>query len=201
VCGVPAFFALTAHSPERIAKNWIPNINKYLNWYESAYAPLLERLESVDIPANILFDSNILDSDTVSTEKMLDTVATVLPQICDVCLCILELNSHKKTLTTNIGYLETGVRAESHSCYELIRAIESCDAGAYAEAYVKLGQMYRKYELQGHRKEMLLLLEPIAPQWVAAIKSRDGVHGSNVGPDTIELAWKWKQLFPNGYAK
>ena len=41
---------------------------------------------------------------------------------------------------------------------------------------------------------MMLKLEPVAPQWAAAIKNREGIHASNVVPDTIEMAWKWKQL-------
>ena len=50
------------------------------------------------------------------------------------------------------------------------------------------------FRSQQHRKEMLLRLEPIAPQWAAAISNREGIHGSYVVPGTIDVAWKWKQL-------
>lgn len=54
--------------------------------------------------------------------------------------------------------------------------------------------MYGKYALQRSRIEMLNILKPIAPQWADAIQNRDGIHGSDTVPDTIEDAWKWKQL-------
>ena len=42
--------------------------------------------------------------------------------------------------------------------------------------------------------EMLNILKPLAPQWADAIQNRDGIHGLDTVPDTIEDAWKWKQL-------
>ncbi|MCZ9313211.1 MAG: AAA domain-containing protein [Methanocorpusculum sp.] len=192
--GVPVFSELDLQEPERIAKNWIPNIHKYLNWYEDTYGPLLEKLKAVSIPANVLFDADALDSDVIATEKKLVTISTELPKICDICLNILDLNFHRNILETNIGTLSEGCCAESRSCNDLINAIKSADVDTYTDAYSILGQVYGKYELQEHRKEMLLRLEHIAPQWATAIKMRDGIHGSNVVPNTIEQAWKWKQL-------
>ena len=34
VYGVPVFLELSPQSPERIAKNWVPQIRKYLDWYD-----------------------------------------------------------------------------------------------------------------------------------------------------------------------
>lgn len=192
--GVPEFFALSTQEPERIARNWIPQIEKYLDWYEKAYEPLLIKLRAVGIPANILFDYNSLDSDSVATEKKLATVSVEIPEICDAYSCIVEQEHNRDVFTNNIRALEKGRRAESNVCRNVINAIESRDADAYSDAFADLGKMYHKYELQQHRREMLLRLEPVAPQWAAAIRDRVGVHGTNVVPETIEMAWKWKQL-------
>ena len=194
VYGVPGFFELSSQAPERIAKNWIPQIRKYLDWYENSYAPLLTRLNSVGIPANTLFGYDTLDSDSVATEKKLATVSAVLPEICDICSCIVEQEHNNSVFNANIHTLEKGSRSESRICHSVVKAIESRDADAYADAFSNLGQMYRKHELQQHRKELLLRLEPVAPQWAAAISNREGIHGAYVVPDTIEAAWKWKQL-------
>lgn len=194
VYGLPGFLELSPQSPERIAKNWIPQIRKYLDWYENSYAPLLARLDSISVPANILFGYDTLDSDLVATEKKLTTVSTILPEICDICSCIVEQEHQNSVFDANIHTLKKGSRKESGTCRSVVEAIENRDASAYADAVSNLEQMHRKYELQQHRKEMLLRLEPIAPQWAAAINKREGIHGLYVVPDTIEAAWKWKQL-------
>lgn len=194
VHGIPSFFELDAKEPERIAKNWIPRIQKYLNWYRNAYTPLMEKLDALGIPANILFEENALDSDERAAEKTLTTVATVLPEICDSCLYILEQEHNRGSLNENIRLLEKGNRAESSTCRSVVMAIKNRNVDAYTEAFSNLDRMYQKYALRKHREEMLLRLEPIAPQWAAAIKNREGIHGSQTVPNTIELAWKWKQL-------
>lgn len=194
VHGVPGFYDLDRREPERIAKNWIFNIQKYLGWYENEYHSLLTKINAVGLSADILFEKNTLDSDTIATEKKLAAVSSVLPEICDICYYIWELERFNHILETNIMTLKKGRRAESDCCYQVIKSIQNEDPDAYSEAYSKLGQLYKKYELQQHRKEMLMRLEPIAPQWAEAIRNRDGIHGANIVPDTIELAWKWKLL-------
>lgn len=192
--GVPAFFDLDAYEPERVAKNMIPLIKKSLKWYEKEYNSLLTKIDAVGLSASALFDQNTLDSDAIATEKKLTVVSSVLPDICDICYCILMLEHFNNILESNISALKKGRRSESSCCYNVIKSIASENLDAYSDAYSKLGQTYKKYELQRHRKEMLIRLQPIAPQWADAIRNRDGVHGASVVPDTIELAWKWKQL-------
>jgi hypothetical protein len=46
VHGVPGFYDLDIREPERIAKNWIPNIQKYLGWYENEYHSLLTKINA-----------------------------------------------------------------------------------------------------------------------------------------------------------
>lgn len=191
---VPEFFELSPQNPERIAKNWIPQMQKYLDWYKNAYESLLTRLQTVGIPANVIFDYNSLDSDAIATEKKLAAVSTVLPELCDICSCIVEEEYNNSIFAVNIRTLEKGNRTESSTCRNIIKAIENRDSDAYSDAFTNLGKMYQKYELQQHRKEMLLRLEPVAPQWAAAIRNRTGIHSANVVPETIEMAWKWKQL-------
>lgn len=79
-------------------------------------------------------------------------------------------------------------------CTALASAITDGDAQKYMDTFSLLEEMYGKYALQRSRIEMLNILKPIAPQWADAIQNRDGIHGSDTVPDTIEDAWKWKQL-------
>lgn len=53
--------------------------------------------------------------------------------------------------------------------------------------------LYEKYDLQQKRENLIKKISPVAPQWAEAIKTRDGIHGENIVPSTIEDAWRWKQ--------
>ena len=192
--GIPSFMELDVQYPEHIAQRWIPFIQTYLDWYQNAYAPLLERLESVGIPASTLFGESPLDSDVIATEKKLIAVSIELPVICDICSCYITYREYSERTEYNIDLLRKGPRAESHTCQSVIDAILSGDIREFAEAHSELSRIYQKYALQKHRYDMLRILERIAPQWAEAIENREGIHGLPKLPETIEEAWKWKQL-------
>lgn len=73
----------------------------------------MTRLDAVGIPANILFGYDTLDSDSVATEKKLTTVSTVLPEICDICSCIVEQEHNNSVFDTNIHTLEKVAEAKA----------------------------------------------------------------------------------------
>ncbi len=191
---IPHFTELDPSAPERIALNWIPVIKRYLNWYQTDYSVLLEHLRGVNIDADRLFASNALDSETVATEKILETIITDIPVICDACRAVLLLDRCQQSLTRNQLILENGSRCNSSICHNISLANSSRNVLEYDTAYISLCRVFEKYDLQAKRREWLARLEPIAPQWAAAIQNREGVHGIAILPDTIDEAWKWKQL-------
>ena len=192
--GVPAFYTLDESTPERIANNWIPEIKVYLDWYKNEYGTLLAHLDAVGIPSAVLFASDPLDSDVVATSKILSTVSEELPDICDICLNTLIANECKVSLLQNKTVLQRGKRSESYICNNIVSANDAGDYDAYAEAYTMLENMYQKYELRQSRDELLQRMEIIAPQWAAAIRNRNGIHGECTVPETIQDAWRWKQF-------
>ena len=192
--GVSEFFELSPEAPEGIAKNWIIQIEKYLDFYENAYEPLMQRLEIVGIPFNVIFDDNPLDSEYASAEKKFETISVVIPEICDICNYVVTQGRNNNVFASNIQILKMGKRAESVVCQNLINAIESRDVDEYSDAFTNLSKMYQKYELREQREKMLSKLESVAPQWTEAISNRTGIHGTNIVPESIEMAWKWKQL-------
>ena len=194
VHGIPAFFTLSAQSPELIAQNWIPVILTYLDWYRNTYTPLVALLARFRIPEDILFDIDPLDSDVVETEKKLSVVCNEIPIICDICSLVLAVEEKEKTIDDNLLLLQLRSRNQSAICKQAVSAIEAGNAEAYAGAYAAIAAMYNKYALQQHRNDLLLKLEPVAPQWAAAIRNREDIHGAAVLPDTIDEAWKWKQF-------
>lgn len=191
---VPNFFDLDRQYPERIAKNWIADIQTYLDWYQTIYSPLSAQLNTLGISENILYDIKPSDSDLTVTEKKLTTTANELPVICDICKNIINLTQLEHSLAEQVTILQKSTRKESHTCLQVVNAIHSGNTTEYANSYVELLRMYQKYDAQRQRQSTLSKIAEIAPQWASAIKNREGIHGSKTVPSTIEDAWKWKQL-------
>lgn len=192
---VPTFNELDRDEPEKIASNWIELIEKYLNWYSTDYEPLLGKLTSVGIPIDVLFRKNILDSELTATDKILTCVERVIPEICNACIFISKSLAYHSALDKQKNILTSGKRGSSSICKALVSAINEGNSAAYSDAYAALERMYEKYELQRSRNEALKILEPVAPQWADAIRTREGLHGACTVPSNIDDAWKWKQLF------
>ena len=192
---VPKFYELDSDNQECIAGNWIPLIQKYLNWYQKAYQPLLDKLVAVGIPSDIIFEVNPLNSDIVATDKILSAVENVIPVICDVLIAVIEAEKYLMAINKTKLVLLSGKRGNSRVCVAILSAIAQGNTGEYARTYADLQHMYEKYALQSNRAEALKILEPIAPQWAEAIRERNGIHGQFIVPSDIEDAWKWKQLY------
>ncbi len=192
--GVPQFSALDKCSPERIARNWISGITKYLNWYQTDYALLADYLDKIGISTDSLFSTDALDSEVITTEKILRTVSTDIPTICNACRAVLDISRCEQTLARNQQILEEATNRGSTICHSLSLANSGQNIALYNSTYILLNKMYEKYDLQSKRRKYLSILEPVAPQWANAIKNRIGIHGSSALPATIEDAWKWKQL-------
>ncbi len=191
---IPKFLELDTDHQENIANNFIPYIQKYLDWYTNNYQLLMDKLAACGLPADKIFSISTLDSDLIATDKILSAVEGIIPELCNAFEAVdkakvqLGMLNHQKTA------LEAGKRGGSKYCIGVLNAINTSDTVAYAESYAALGAMYAKYKIQNDRIEMLKILEPVAPQWADAIRSRIGIHGEFTIPSTIEDAWKWKQL-------
>ncbi len=191
---IPKFIDLDDCNQERIASKWIPTIKKYLDWNDSEYQPLLDKLQLSGFPADVIFSSNNLDSELVATDKILSAVEKIVPLLCEACTTVRILEEQAAVIEDIKNILALGERKCSKYCVAVLDAIERNDRHAYYEAYAALSKMYRKYKLQHDRAAMLNLLSPIAPSWAEAIKNRVGIHGEFTVPENIEDAWKWKQL-------
>lgn len=192
--GVPTFFNLDGESPERIARNWIPMIQTYLNWYQNDYAKLTELLLAAGLPPAQIFGTTTLDSDLTATSKILDAIQQTIPNLCEVCCLILEAGEKEEVLQQNKRILLSGKRITSKLCAALSNALFNGNVQQYADAFSALEKMYEKYALLRSRDDMLASLKSVAPQWADAVQNRKGIHGEEAVPNTIEDAWKWKQL-------
>ena len=192
--GVMSFMELDRHDPERTAANWTAPMERYLNWYGDAFVPLRDRLRAVQIPESAVFGITELDSKLTATDKILNAVSRDIPAICELALAILELRDYENQLDRAKAALQSGGRVASDLCTAAADAIEAGDPAKYADCCADLERMCEKYALRRRRKDLLGRLRIAAPQWAEDIQRRKGIHGEGQMPDTVEDAWKWKQL-------
>lgn len=193
--GIPPFFALDAVHPETAAKNWIPKIERTLDWYQTDYRHLIDLMNNAALPVDVLLATDELASDFASMERALDAIDGILPAICDACLAAHQIIEPTEKINHTQQILSRGQRPHSKICQAVAGALKAGNSSGYADALVSLEAMYIKYDLQSKRGDLLRALKPYAPEWAEAIRSRSDIHGRAVVPETIEDAWKWKQLF------
>lgn len=193
--GVPAFYDLDASEPERIAANYIPYIQRCLDWFQKEYEALTMRMSAVGLPCDMIFQRNVLDSEIVSAEKVLAAIGNTIPRICDAFDVVLTIADVQKELEKNRNVLQAGKRIYSTVCKALLLATERFDPHAYRDSFAFLEETYAKTSLRAKRENYLNRLAPVAPQWADAIRTRNGIHGADTVPNDIEDAWKWKQYY------
>lgn len=192
---VLSFYELDKNEPERIAANMIPLIKRYLDWYNTDYEVLIDKLTNAGIFRDALFQTNVFDSELVKIEKIFMCVEQIIPEICDVCIAVVKSSDCCSSLSLQKNKLISGKRGSSNICRALVSALDEGNCAVYANAYAALENMYEKYDIQHNRDKALKILEPVASQWADAIRMRRGIHGHSSVPDDIDDAWKWKQLY------
>lgn len=193
--GMPKFYDLAQEAPERVAVNYIPLIQRYLDLFKNEYKVLTEYMEAAGLPCNVVFQHNPIDSDVEASEKILSALENEIPKLCDIFEAVKSISDIQAEVQKTKNSLQVGRRVDSEVCRAIILALEAYDTYAYKEAYVILQNTYAKIRLKQKREEYIARLAPIAPQWATAIRNRDGVHGNATVPSNIEDAWRWKQYY------
>ena len=191
---IPDFMSLDKYNPERVAKNFIPKIEKCLDWYQKDYKLLAEKIGAVGFPSGLIFAFGDLDSDIVKVEKIINAAGNIIPQLCNICRNILKLQKSQSEFEVLCESFETLKKETGDVCSNLMKAVSERDPDAYGKAFARLKEVYEKSDILKKRTEMLEKLKEAAPEWAAAIAAREGIHGLPTVPDNVEGAWKWKRL-------
>lgn len=192
--GMPQFKALDTETPEQIAEQWIPAINRYLDWYENEYDVLLKELEEAAIPSTPLFQTNALDSELVAICKIMDTIEKTLPKLAAMLLHVFSVYTAQKELDSTATALLYDEKKHGMYATLMRSAIAEKNVEAYCDAYREFERLYAKLSLKKTREDLLSKLALDAPEWAEAIKLRKDIHGQAEVPENIRAAWKWKQL-------
>ncbi len=91
-------------------------------------------------------------------------------------------------------YLKSAERSSSNPIWGALRqALVERDERAYEQALEQLTRWESLAPLARRRRELLDLLEPVAPAWVDAIRERSKVHGRTQVPGNVATAWEHRQ--------
>ena len=90
--GSPAFAALGTE-PEEICEQRIPNIRRYLDWYQNEYAQFMSLIDAAGLNSDVLLDYSDLDSDRVRTEKVLKSIYDIVPLYIQAAELFIHLNA------------------------------------------------------------------------------------------------------------
>lgn len=191
--GMPMFNALDDDHPERIAGNLIPEINKYLSWYQDEFPNVQNVLHELGISQTQLFAPSPLDTEIVEMKKVLNSVSRILPMISTVIDCFLEDAKIEALIDRTYATVTDGSRAKSKLCNDLLKAVQSRSGNAYQYAYQAYKEVYDKQTIRKKRIILLEKLKKVAPDWSLSIQNRDRQHGMDIVPSNIEEAWLWKQ--------
>lgn len=194
ICNEPRFEDLDALEPERIAKNWIYDIQRSLDWYKVEFPTLVRRLEDAHIVCQDIFGVSNQDSDAKKVESVFETARTKIPDMCEVINLVKKRSVNQQKLADDRSVLQGNKHLGSNTCLKLAEANREENSQKYEEAFEKLSALYSKKEALAKREELLDRLAAVAPKWADAIRNRQGVYGDSTVPIHIEDAWKWKQL-------
>jgi very-short-patch-repair endonuclease len=191
--GSPDFNNL-GNDPEEVCLQRVPNIQRYLTWYQNEYAEMLNLVKSAGLNSSFIFRYTDLDSELIKTEKALRAIHDVIPLYIQVIMAFISLRGISARKKISASVLLEDKRKFSTICSAMHSALQAELVEQYNQGYRRLSQQFEKYTLQAQRSELIKKLEPYAPDWAAVITERDGIHGNPSCPDTIEEAWKWKQF-------
>jgi superfamily I DNA and/or RNA helicase len=191
---LPSFFELDLHEPERICKNMIPQIKRYLDWYTNEYDYLIKLTDLAGFDTEKVFVFSELDTEVITIRKLLEAVNNDLKKYIIVAEKHISIFNLSKIVSESLEKLRLNQRKNSKICSRLYTVIENEDYNEYFEAYKDLTILYNKHIDAENRKVLLDKLETFAPEWSYAIKERNGIFGDIKAPENIMQAWKWKQF-------
>ena len=193
--GISRFYELDTDNQEMIADKYIRTIKRYLEWYDSDYIILADKLRLLGIPKETVLDEDELDPDATHINKALNAIDRTIPDICEVLSTLVKSENDSRSIKLTLNNLTAGKRGNSQICKAMVSDISGSDTEAYSNHYAELSEIYSKNVMRNRRSMMLKTLDPVAPEWADAIRKREGMHGQFTVPDNIEDAWKWKQFF------
>lgn len=184
--------------PESICRQFIPDIERCLSWYQQTWEPLINRLKAEGFDWDVFLAEVPIDLSQFGGLRRLQVAATkYLPPIIHSRIKKLRLAEIEGALVSLRRTLEsTLAQSNKHQgvVTDLLDAVRQGNPEAYARAFSRLAALWVKRKDLDRREQLLEKLERVAPSWAEAIRRRSGVHGGSQPPGNPSDAWLWRQL-------
>jgi len=183
--------------PERLCIQFVYQLRQSLNWYRMEWEPLeRELMQHGLLWTKLLAEIPVHMSEHGDLIRLLNAVQFQLSPVLSAELHrrSYKVNEAKQLELYNTLQAVTGDAAKTEVVQHLRSAVTSYAPQAYQEAYERLVYLQERYQELQHRSTFLAKLEKCAPQWAAAIRRREGIHGRAELPENPEAAWTWRQL-------
>ncbi len=190
-------FASLGPAPEQAGRAIIPEIRRCLDWHESTWKPIEEKLNAEGLLLADVLATIPRETSAVSDYLVVEKLATVaLPPLLAAELV------RRKIKECEQGFLAieklitvAGQSGTDAGCTGLIAAaLRSRDPKAYEGALNYARRLMAAKPLVIERKALLDRLGLVAPVWSEQLASRTEPHHCEKLPGDIALAWTWRQL-------
>lgn len=172
-------------------------INDCLSWAKVTWQPIHEELKLAGLNWTRLMEGVPARLDQFGDMlRLKDAVTNHLPHAIDACIRRIKLGIIEQKLVAITDALDRVGPAEKTAAIarQLRESVVSRAPDRYQAAYQQLSQINRLNAIWRRRVELLRKLEPVAPAWAAAIRTRQGTHGLAMLPGDSKKAWRWRQL-------
>lgn len=195
--GAPDAVAL-GPAPENTCIHYASQLRQCLEWYATTWAPLEQQLKQQGLLwENLLAEMPVRIVAEYGELLRLKEVAQLhLPPIleAEIHYCQYKINEEKLSAPKWQLSLISSTAARTEVVQRLRAAIDNHDIQAYKEAMERLTDLQERQREHQDRDILLSKLERSAPNWAAAIRQREGIHGKSEVPGDPEAAWLWQQL-------
>lgn len=184
--------------PERICRQFIPEIQRCLSWYRHTWQPILDRLQAAGFDWESFFSEIPIEMSQFGNLSRLSTaVMKYLSPLVEQRikkLRMAEVEGALAALRRRLQAVLSDCSTHGGVAMELLDAVRQGNPEAYASAFSRLEVTWRKRVDLERRTQFLETLQRVAPTWAEAIRARKGVHGKGQPPGNPSEAWLWRQL-------
>jgi len=189
--GGPSFADL-GPEPEITAHEWLPTIERCLNWQRDSLQPVVQPLVEHGLRWLDLQQAQPPCPEEAGQVKRLEAALIALAPVLASRLAVCRRLILEQRWQAIIAVLEPGAASEVGRA--LLQAVREGDPERYRAAWERLQDLYRRHSAWRRRAELLARLEQVAPAWAGAIRARQGLHGCPSLPGDPVVAWLWRQL-------
>lgn len=184
-------------APELACRALIPEIKRSLEWYESVWMSLAEKLKAEGLKLAEMISLLPKVASPVSEYLTIENLVTeILPPLLATEIGRRKLREYEAGFD-RLSNLTMQMDPSSPECGcigLIIKAVQSRNTDAYSSALAYARRLHTISPLVAERDALIGKLRYVAPGWAEQIAFRVAPHNDGKVPGDIKNAWAWRQL-------